>query len=109
MALAMTACGNVDSGSASSDAGDGGAESLEAPVDSAGGADGEAAGSETVSGQEGGQTEAGGSKALQPFDETVTIKMGHGLNPNATFPEGENMEDNHYLHNWTPILIQWVS
>lgn len=97
MALAMTACGNVDSGSASSDAGDGGAESLEAPVDSAGGADGEAAGSETVSGQEGGQTEAGGSKALQPFDETVTIKMGHGLNPNATFPEGENMEDNHYL------------
>lgn len=57
-----------------------------------------AASSEGTSTAEG--TEATGSKALQPFAETVTINMGHGLNPNATFGEGETLETSRYL--------QWI-
>lgn len=40
------------------------------------------------------------SKALQPFEETVTVNMGHGLNPNVTFAEGETLE--------TSRFVQWL-
>ena len=57
-----------------------------------------AASSEGTSTAEG--TETTGSKALQPFAETVTINMGHGLNPNAAFAEGETLE--------TSRFVQWI-
>lgn len=44
--------------------------------------------------------ETGGSKALQPFEETVTIKMGHGLDPNTVFDEGETVENSRF--------VQWL-
>ncbi len=102
MALAMTACGG-DAGSGSS-AAESNQESSAAPAESeAGGeeSDAEAGGEESdageASGDEGGQADASGSKALQPFEETVTIKMGHGLDPNTTFAEGESVENSRYL------------
>lgn len=102
MALAMTACGG-DTGA------DGGTESSGTSVETGGEAGeeadaekgGETGGGEAdageAAGEAGGVADAGGSKALQPFADPVVIKMGHGLNPNATFAEGENMENNHYL------------
>ncbi len=45
-------------------------------------------------------SETGGSKALQPFEETVTIKMGHGLDPNTVFDEGETVENSRF--------VQWL-
>lgn len=93
MALAMTACGSGDGGSSASDSG---AESPVASEDSGGG---EPDTGETS--DEGGQAEAAdGSKALQPFEETVTIRMGHGLDPNTTFAEGETVENSRF--------VQWL-
>lgn len=97
MAMAVTACGG-DGGSTPN----AGGESSDTPVESgqeAGGGEtaGGETGSEEVSGDGGAQADAGGSRALQPFDETVTIRMGHGLNPNTTFAEGETLENNRYL------------
>lgn len=46
------------------------------------------------------EPETGGSKALQPFEETVTIKMGHGLDPNTVFDEGETVENSRF--------VQWL-
>lgn len=37
------------------------------------------------------------SKALVPFDETVTLTLGHGLDPTTEFEDGESIEDNRYL------------
>ena len=94
MALAMAACGNADSGSAPGD----GTENSETPVES-----GEEAGSgqgQTPADDEGGQADSDLPKALQPFEETVTIKMGHGLDPNTPFAEGETVENSRY--------VQWL-
>ena len=104
LALAMTACGSGDSGSnsSSSAAGTESSAAQEESSEEAGGEESDAgeasdAGEESDAGTEGGQAEAGGSKALQPFEETVTIKMGHGLDPNTTFAEGESVENSRYL------------
>lgn len=34
---------------------------------------------------------------LDPYKDTVTIHLGAGLNPNASFPEGQTMENNAFL------------
>lgn len=101
LALGMTACGGGDSSSAPESS----EESSAAPQES--GEESEAGGEESDGGEdageeseEGGQAAAGGSKALQPFEETVTIKMGHGLDPNTTFAEGESVENSRY--------VQWL-
>lgn len=83
MVLSMTACGGNAPES------DAGVSDTAAETGSEGNASDAPAGSET-----------GGSKALQPFDETVTIKMGHGLDPNTVFDEGETVENSRF--------VQWL-
>lgn len=34
---------------------------------------------------------------LDPYEDTVTIHLGAGLNPNTSFPEGQTMENNAFL------------
>ncbi len=91
MTLAMTACGSGDDSSSTPNEG---TESSGAPEDSGGETGGESAVGE------GGQADAGDAKALQPFEETITIKMGHGLDPNTNFAEGETVENSRY--------VQWL-
>ena len=105
MTVAMTACGGTDAsgGSGSSSADSGNESSAESSAESSEETGGEEEASDA--GEESGgesQESAGGngSKALQPFEETVTIKMGHGLDPNTTFAEGETVENSRY--------IQWL-
>lgn len=83
MVLAMTACGGDTANT------DKGASKTPAVSDSEGKVSDGLTGSET-----------GGSKALQPFEETVTIKMGHGLDPNTVFDEGETVENSRF--------VQWL-
>lgn len=101
LALGMTACGGGDSSSSAPES-----ESSAAPEESGEESSEEAGGEEADAGQEseagegsgeGGEAAAGDSKALQPFAETVTIKMGHGLDPNTSFGEGESLENSRYL------------
>lgn len=90
MVVSMAACG-TDNAGGSGDAANSGAESAPAKQEEEAkepAADGEEAGEDGA---------AAGSKALQPFAETVTIKMGHGLDPNTTFAEGETVENSRYL------------
>lgn len=37
------------------------------------------------------------SGPLEPYKDTVTIHLGAGLNPSASFPEGQTMENNAFL------------
>ena len=83
MVLGMTACGGD---SANTDKG-----TSETPAAS----DSEGKVSDALT-----SSETGGSKALQPFEETVTIKMGHGLDPNTVFDEGETVENSRF--------VQWL-
>ncbi|HAE62877.1 MAG TPA: ABC transporter substrate-binding protein, partial [Eubacteriaceae bacterium] len=51
---------------------------------------------------------------LDPYKETVTIHLGAGLNPNASFPEGQTMENNAFLDAIKKdlnieIVYDWVS
>lgn len=53
------------------------------------------------------------SRALVPFEETVTLTLGHGLDPSTEFEEGESIEDNRYLR-WIKedlnidVVYDWV-
>lgn len=101
MTVAMTACGGTDasSGSGSSSADSGNESSAESSEETGGEEEASDAGEESE-GESQESAGGSGSKALQPFEETVTIKMGHGLDPNTTFAEGETVENSRY--------VQWL-
>lgn len=94
MVFSMAACG-TDSAGDSGNAANSGAEPAATKQEEE--AKEPAAEGETAGGNEAAAT---GSKALQPFADTVTIKMGHGLDPNTSFAEGETVENSRYL--------QWI-
>lgn len=90
MAASLVACGNDASSTSGSTASEPAQEQEEVTEET------EAAEAE---GEDAETTEVA-SKALVPFEETVEIHLGHGLNPNATFPEGQTFETNSF--------IQWL-
>lgn len=97
MVISMTACGGGPDSSGSS------GSTADSSSDSASTEQSEESEPATDEGEEQsseGETAATDSKALQPFDETVTIKMGHGLDPNTTFAEGETVENSRF--------VQWI-
>lgn len=107
MTISLAACGS--DGSSSSDSSSAPAEEAsEAEEDTSGEADGQetdvqeadASGAEEAGESSTGEESTGTSKALEPFAETVTIKMGHGLNPSVTLEDGETVENSRF--------VQWL-
>lgn len=107
MTISLAACGS--DGSSSSDSSSAPAEEAsEAEEDTSGEADSQetdvqeadASGAEEAGESSTGEESTGTSKALEPFAETVTIKMGHGLNPSVTLEDGETVENSRF--------VQWL-
>lgn len=100
MVVSMAACGSASATTDSSSA----ASAQEGTEESA------AAESEAENVEE---AEEVVSKALVPFDETVTLTLGHGLDPTTEFEDGESIEDNRYL-DWIredlniDVVFDWV-
>lgn len=102
MTVSLAACGSDGGGTApdASSPEDAAQEETAGDAASEDAAGEEDASADAQAGEESGGAASGESKALQPFEEPVTIKMGHGLNPNVVLDEGETVENSRF--------VQWL-